>query len=280
MNAIWTTVFLQPIINLLLALYHFFQTIGLPGVLGWAIIGLTIVVRLILYPLTVSQLKNTKRMQELSPKLKELKTKYGHDNRRHQEEQLRLYREQGINPMGGCLPALLQIPVFIALYNVLGQLFGAGPEKGVEYLNSLAYQFLPKLTQLDPTFFGVSLGVKPAQWQEIGVWLFLIPVATGATQLVLSKMMVPAKATSGVAKAGTTSIKAKGSEKESTEETMQAVQTQMMYLFPVMIGYFAYQFPLGLALYWNALTVFGIIQQYLVAGPGGLMDWLPKRAKI
>lgn len=265
MGQIWTVLFVQPITNLLLLFYLGLSYLHIPGPLGWSIIGLTVLVRMFLYPLTVRQLESAKRVSELAPKLKALKEKYGSDAKRHQEEQLRLYREHGVNPAAGCLPALLQIPFVIALYGVFNEIFIARPDQAVARLNAISYPFLPHIGSLDTMFFNVSLGLKPSDWRSFGVWLFIIPIVTGLLQLILSKMMTPTQQKVLPQK--------KEGQKESTEETLAAVQGQMLFVFPIMIGYFAYQFPLGLSLYWNALTVFGIIQQYFVSGWGGLLEW-------
>lgn len=265
MGQIWTVLFVQPITNLLLLLYLGLSYLHIPGPLGWSIIGLTVLIRMFLYPLTVRQLESAKRVSELAPKLKALKEKYGSDAKRHQEEQLRLYREHGVNPAAGCLPALLQIPFVIALYGVFNEIFIARPDQVIAQLNAISYPFLPHIGSLDTMFFNVSLGLKPSDWRSFGVWLFIIPIVTGLLQLILSKMMAPTQQKVLPQK--------KEGQKESTEETLAAIQGQMLLVFPIMIGYFAYQFPLGLSLYWNALTVFGIIQQYFVSGWGGLSEW-------
>ena len=108
-----------PILNLLVALYKALNAIYLPGALGFAIILLTVIVRMILWPLTTSQLKSSQKMAALKPHLDRIKAEHGHDKVRHQQEVNKLYKEHGVNPLAGCLPLLLQIPVFIALYNVL-----------------------------------------------------------------------------------------------------------------------------------------------------------------
>src|SRR3989304_878501 len=109
----------QPILNILLIFYKLLDAINVPWALGFAIILLTVVVRMAVWPLTSSQLKSAQKMAQLKPHLSRLKEKHGHDKTRHQQEITRLYKEHGVNPLAGCLPLILQIPVFIALYQVL-----------------------------------------------------------------------------------------------------------------------------------------------------------------
>ena len=110
---------IQPILNVLIVFYKILEIIHLPWALGFAIIILTVVIRMALWPLTTAQLKSSKKMAELKPHIDRIKAEHGHDKVRHQQEVSRLYKEHGVNPMAGCLPMLLQIPVFIALYQVL-----------------------------------------------------------------------------------------------------------------------------------------------------------------
>jgi YidC/Oxa1 family membrane protein insertase len=260
--------FIWPILNLLLVFHKIFEIIGIPGALGLSIIFLTILVRVILWPLTAQQLKSVKKMTDLRPRLEELKKRFGNDKQRLQREQMALYKEHGVNPASGCLPLILQIPIFIALYQVLLQVLQAGP--GADFaqkINQIVYHpVLRPSGPLDPSFLGFNLGQKPADWHLGGPLLLLVPLVTGFLQFIQSKMLVAPKGQKAEAK-----IEEK-KEKEKQEELMTAIQSQMTYLMPGMIALFSYGFPLGLSLYWNIFTILGIIQQYLLSGPGGLSD--------
>lgn len=253
---IWDLLFVQPLTNILLLFYTGLSSLHVSGSLGWSIVLLTIVVRGILWPFTKTQMVQMHKMQKLAPQLKQLKEQHGHDKKKHQEEQLRLYKEHGVNPATGCLLLIVQLPVLFALYGLLNLVFSAtDPSALLVDLNQKLYFPLLHLTSpLDTMFFGVSLGARPSEYTTIGWWILLIPVVTGVLQLVQSKLMPQ----------GVTSQKKekKKDEKESTEEMMQGIQKQMMVVFPVMIGIAAYQFPIGLALYWNTFSLFGIIQQW------------------
>ena len=168
----------------------------------------------------------------------------------------------------GCLPLLIQMPVLIALYNVFYEVLNNGnTQKVLENLNHVAYATWMHIDKLDLTFFGVNLGLKPSQWQTHGWWLLSIPVITGALQWYQSKLMLPqvtkpietgdARLGPGKSKKKTEIVKAEA----KPEDTAMEMQKQMAMITPVMFGYFALQFPLGLALYWNVFGVFGIMQQ-------------------
>lgn len=264
---------INPFLNLLLAFYKVLDMINIPGALGFAIILLTVTIRMVLWPLTSSQLKSTQKMTALKPHLDRIKKDHGHDKVRHQQEVSNLYKEHGVNPMAGCLPLLLQLPVFIALYQVLLKIVEFGNADFLANINSRIYFPLLKLTEIPGTkFLGFDLSTKPNQWKEVGILILLVPVITGALQFIQSKMMSPTKANQQVTKEKPDKDK-KG---ESMEDTMAQMQSQMVFLMPAMIAFFSYGFPLGLSLYWNTFTVIGIIQQYLIAGAGALNKYLPE----
>lgn len=263
------TIFINPILNLLLAIHKIFDVVGTPGALGLSIIGLTVVVRAVLWPLTKKQLESAKKMAELKPKLEGLKERFGTDKIRLQKEQLALYKEHGVNPASGCLPLILQIPIFIALYQVLIKLLSSQTNGAIlDKINQVAYHPSLKLGgPLDASFLGFNLGARPADWPQAGVVLLLVPLLTGLLQFIQSKMMMPQR--------DSQRKKVEEKDKEKGEELMGAMQSQMTYLMPGMIALFSYTFPLGLSLYWNTFTLFGIIQQYLISGFGGLLDIAP-----
>ncbi len=256
---LWNQLFIWPILNLLVALYKLFEWLHIPGPLGFAVIGLTIIIRLLLYPLMAAQMKSAKKMQQLKPHLDALNAKHKDDKKALQQAQLDLYKTHGVNPAGGCLPLLIQLPVLISLYNVFYQVLQNGNiTKLVEDINLVVYSSALKVTSLDLSFFGTNLGVKPSSWQTHGWWLLLIPVITAGLQWWQSKLMLPAAAPQPPASAKALVGKEATAGKEDTAMEMQK---QMALISPIMFGMFAYQFPLGLALYWNVFGLFGIMQQ-------------------
>ena len=240
----------RPIINVLVAIYQLFFFLNVPYALGFAIIGLTIVIRLLLYPLIAVQLKASKKMQALSPELARVKNLHKQDAKRLQEETMRLYREHNINPASGCLPVIVQLPIIWALYYVSQKIVNLKPEVVVSEVNKLSYNvpFLKLDTSWDQYFFGLPLGQNPSQLLLAMPIVLVVPIITGLLQFIQSKMLVAPSP--------------KGEKRG--DDFASAFQAQSLYIFPIMIGIFSYTFPIGLSLYWNTFTVFGILQQYLV----------------
>lgn len=271
MSGIYDALILHPLTSILVAIYQIFNSIGLPYPLAFSIIGLTIVIRLILYPLMSSQLKASKKMQTVAPHISKIREQHKGDSKRIQAETMRLYKEHGINPLAGCLPALIQLPVLFGLYSVLIKIFNLKGTGIVAEVNRLTYNFdFLKLKEAwDPTVFGISLGASPAQlFGQFGIIVLLIPILTGFFQFVQSKMLyVPQD---------------KSDKKKKEQDFATAFQSQATYIFPLMIGFFAFTFPIGLSLYWNTFTIFGIIQQYQIQGLGGLEKnilWIRNKLK-
>jgi YidC/Oxa1 family membrane protein insertase len=254
---IWKTVLVNPILNVLVAFYKFFEFLHVPGPLGFAVIGLTLIIRLILYPLMAAQLRSAKKMARIKPHMDALAVKHKGDKTALQQAQMALYKEHGVNPAAGCLPLLIQMPVLIALYNVFYQVLNAGNiTKVITDINNIVYLPAFKITNLDLNFFGINLAVKPSQFATHGYLLLLVPLVTAALQWWQTKLMMAA--TPAVPPADKALVKPGEKPKEDMAADMQK---QMSIITPIMFGYFAYTFPLGLALYWNVFGLFGILQQ-------------------
>ena len=259
---------IYPMINILVVIYLCFNFFHIPYALGWSIIGLTILIRFALYPLTASQLKATKKMQELNPHIARLKDKHKNDAKMLQSETMKLYKEHGVNPLAGCLPILVQLPVIWSLYSVLQNIV----KYNLVQINKILFWNNIKLTKIwDTTFFGLPLAQNPSHlFTTIGPIILLIPVATGLFQFIQSKMMFSPAVTKD-----DKAVALKGGKKKE-DDFATAFQSQSMYIFPLMIGFFSWNFPIGLSLYWNTFTIFGIIQQYRISGLGGLKGWVDK----
>lgn len=267
---LFNLLFLQPIINLVVLILYLLESANIPGALGFAIIILTIIVGLITWPFRSSQIRTTKRlnekMQELRPKIEALKEKYGKDKLGFSQAQAALLKEHGVNPAAGCLPSLLPILLIIPLYQVIFAFFEGA--KGLEKINYFLYSSVWHLKNLpDLYFFGINLADKPSDFGKVGLAVLLIPLITALLTFIQSKMMAPAKV-----KHYKTDTLREEKEKEKSEDMTQAMQSQMTYMMPIMIGWIAFTFPIGLAIYWNTLTILGITQQYFIAGWGGLTD--------
>ena len=257
--SIWNQFLIWPILNVLIAIYKLFEGVRLPGSLGLSIIGLTLLIRFVLYPFTTAQIKSAQKMQELKPNMDRIKEKYKKDAMRQQQEFAKLYKEHNINPAAGCLPLLIQAPIFLALYNMLLQVVSNGDVvKVMGEINKIVYFPFLKIDQpWDPYFLGVNLGAKPSDWATTGILLLAIPAVTGLLQFLQTKMMIPKTQEALVAKAA-------DDKKTDMNDFTNIMQKQMLYFFPIMIGVASYGFPVGLSLYWNTFTIFGIIQQYLI----------------
>jgi YidC/Oxa1 family membrane protein insertase len=271
---LWNQFLIWPIVNLLVAFYKFFEWLHFPGPLGWAVILLTIAIRFLLYPLMATQLKSAKKMAALKPHLDELSKKHKGDKTALQQAQLALYKEHGVNPAAGCLPLLIQMPVLIALYNVFWQVLNNGNmQKIIGDINHIVYHPALKLGNLDLTFFGINLGIKPNQYQSHGYWLLLVPLITAALQWWQSRLMMPSAPKAQSTESGIMNTESRKKQKalakkdnekkeeKPPEDTAAEMQKQMAMITPIMFGWFAFQFPLGLALYWNVFGLFGIMQQ-------------------
>jgi YidC/Oxa1 family membrane protein insertase len=298
---IFNALLVQPILNILVLIYQGLSFLHIPSGLAFSIILLTILVRFVMFPLMHASLKQQKKMQEIQPHLNKLKEKHKNDLKMQQTAQMELFKEHGVNPASGCLIGLVQIPLFIALYQVLDKLVNPhhmklftkipDPIRNVGDLNNHLYSWVPKLNHLwDTTFLGIPLGHAPSQilplnqlfinlhWAKgtehaiptAAFAILLIPVLTGGLQLIQSKMMM---SPSPVAPYAPEPVSGKGKE----EDAAVSIQKQMMLMMPLMIGFFSFSLPFGLSLYWNTLTIFGIIQQYLVGGWGGMTDWFGKK---
>ncbi|MFH0773752.1 MAG: YidC/Oxa1 family membrane protein insertase [bacterium] len=256
----YNTVFVNPIVNLL-ALYHYlFTFIKIPGTLGFSIIALTVTIRLLLHPFFKQQMDSAKKMQDIKPHIDNLSKKHKGDAKKIQEEQMRLYQEAGINPASGCVFMVIQIPVFIALYQTLQHFFVADTAKTILTLNKTLYLPFLHFKSLDIWFMGLNLAATPQQMKSI--FAYLIPIVTGVLQyfqtVSTTAGMMPPQAS-----ASTKAIDGKDKKSSSGDDFQKAMNTQMKYIFPFMIGWFALRMPIGLALYWNIFSIFSIIQYEL-----------------
>jgi len=248
--------FAHPILNLLVIFYKLFMFVKLPGAFGFAIIALTIAVRLLFQPFFKKQIETAKKMQELKPHLDNLSAKHKNDQKQLQAEQLKLYQQHGINPTSGCLVMIIQLPVFIALYNTLNLfLLNGHAGKTITAINKALYFSFLKIETVNSWFFGLDLVKTPKQ---AGTWIYLlIPLITGILQYFQAQASMPkASPTVAVVPIG----KDKGKKPEGQGDFQKAMNTQMKYMFPLMIGWFSYTLPIGLALYWNIFSIMGIIQ--------------------
>jgi len=258
--AFYNTVFAHPIVNLLALFHYLFSLIKIPGTLGFSIIALTVTIRLLLHPFFKQQMDSAKKMQDIKPHVDNLSKKHKGDAKKIQEEQMKLYQEAGINPASGCLFMIIQIPVFIALYNTLQMFLVADTTKIITSLNKTLYFPFLHFKTLDAWFFGVNLAATPNQMKSI--FAYLIPIVTAVLQYFQT-----VSTTAGMAQPTPTKAIVVGKDGKKVESSgddfQKAMNTQMKYVFPLMIGWFSLSMPVGLALYWNIFSVFSIVQYEL-----------------
>jgi YidC/Oxa1 family membrane protein insertase len=244
---IWTTFILRPMLNILLGLYSV-----LGGQFWLAIIVFTIFIRTLMTPLMLPQQRSAKKMQELQPRLQELQKKYAKDREKLAQEQMALYKEAGVNPMGGCLPLLVQFPVWIGLYQSIIQALGYQPMQLLN-LSGNIYLFLQRLwteVPLNRFFLGMDLALTP---QQLGGLTYALPILVAFTSWLQTRMTTPAGSTDG-----------------GQAASMNQSMTLMM---PLMFGFFSLSFDTGLSFYFIISNVIGIVTQGFISGWEGLLFW-------
>ena len=224
---------------------------GFVGSYGLAIILFTLFVRFITLPLTMKQIQSSKAMQELQPKIKELQKKYEDDRERQSQEMMKLYQEAGVNPAMGCLPLIIQMPVWFALYRALFDMADQG-------ILQEGWFFLPSLA--DPR--GLGWLTDTANWGPETIAYLILPILTVATQLVVQRMLSPTMGGGG----------------GDDDNPMAGAMQQMTTFMPLMFGFFALQVPSGLALYWVTSNVFQLFQQMALYGDFDITDTIPGTA--
>ncbi len=232
-SLVYNEILFRPLFNLLVGVADI-----LPGHnLGVAILVVTLIVRLMLLPFSLYQARHAshqqKKMTELKAELKKINERFKDDSAARSQATLALYRKAGINPAGGCLPLIIQLPILIALYQVF--LSGIGPETA-HYL----YSFVTLPVSLSYVFIGINLTTP-------NLWLALL---AGAAQFFQMKTMTAAPATPGA--------------DEKSAQMMASMQRNMAFIFPVMTVFITLRLPAALALYWVATTLFALTQQYIL----------------
>lgn len=246
---------------------------------GWTLVAFTVITKLILLPLTIKQQKSMSKMQAIQPRLKELQKKYQYDQEKLNQETMKLYKENDVNPMGGCLPLLIQFPLLIALYNIIRnpltyvmQLGQSGPSiaeiaevmnaaganvlandqigmaaKIGEYGSLLAEKFGElNILNINFSFFGFDLSQTPSLTNL--TLLSLIPVLAGLTTYLSSWL----------------SNKLTGQTTSQKNDDKQNSMKMMTYLFPLMTVFFSVSLPAGLGFYWILSNIIQTVQQFVM----------------
>lgn len=228
MLVLYDAIFYRPIFNLLVFLYDVVPG----GDVGLAIILLTIMIKLALWPLSAKALKSQRALAELQPKVAELKLKYGKERQDEMaKEMMALYAKEKVSPVSSCLPILVQIPVFIALYQALSKgLDSSGFDK--------LYVFVPNPGTIETSFLGLADLAAPS---------IALALVAGATQYFQAKMMVTRQ-----------QPKTPGAQ---DEQMLAMMNKQMVYMMPALTVFLGWTLPGGLALYWSVMNLLTIAQQ-------------------
>jgi YidC/Oxa1 family membrane protein insertase len=253
----WNTFILSPMVNVLIYVYdlilHNF---------GIAIIIFTILIKLITYPLTAQQVRGQQKMQGLqtSPKYKEIQKKYKDDKEKFAQEQMKLYKEMGINPLGSCLPLVIQFPIMIGLYQSISLAMASAPLQLLTLSRSL-YAFIPAsvLIPLNSKFLWMNLGLPEiASPNAFYIGPYAIPIMTilvVLTTFLQSKLMTPAS---------------------NPGDQGAQMSKQMTLMMPLMMGFIAYSLASGLALYFLVSNILAVAQ-YAFMGKISWSNLLPQK---
>lgn len=252
MGGFFNTFLYEPLFNVLIWLYDI-----VPGHdLGVAIILLTLFIKILLFYPSLKGLRSQKSLQDMQPKLDELKKKYADNKEELGRQIMQFYKEHKMNPFSSCLPILIQLPILWALFQVFFNGLKTDPATGILVADQLQHLYEPlraiyTSTPLGHTLFGIVELAKPHN--------IVLAVLAGLTQFMQARMMSTRRAP----------VKSKGAKDENMAA---AVNKQMLYLLPVMTVVFGYQFPAGVTLYWLASTLFTWIQQLIFLRERKKMD--------
>ena len=235
---------------------------------GWSwalsIILLTMAMRLLLFPLFVKQIKSQRAMSALQPQMKELQAKYKNDKERLNQEMMALWKEAGTNPFAGCLPIIVQIPVFFALFRVLNSLHPAKHCVDVHAAGCFTSHFHGILTAEATKqaslakIFGVPIG---ASFSSSTHTLHLLSASATSTKVLSAVLIVIMGATTFI-----TQRQLMARTKASGGPTMPGNQQTLLYALPLIFAVFGLKFPIGVLLYWLTTNLWSMAQQHVVIG--------------
>lgn len=228
LKTIVKTILYKPLYNVLILLVWL-----IPGHnIAWAIIILTILVRIILLPSSLKATRQQKKMRDLQPEIKALQDKYKDDKQQQAKVLMDYYKEKDINPLGSCLPLLIQLPILIILYYVFRA--GLGDQRF-----DLLYNFTPHVDYIKTVFLGIDLA-KPDKW--------ILPIIAGVLQYIQGKQVMPEAPKTP----------------EKGQEMQAMISKQMLYMMPIFTVFIAGRLPAALPLYWIVTNIFSIGQQWWV----------------
>ncbi len=238
-EGLWQTLAVWPLAKTLIWMYEALNGINVPYAWGFAIILFTVIIKVLTFPLTMTQLKGMQAQKDLQPKLKELQKKYGKDREKISQEQMKLYKDAGVNPLSGCLPLVVQMPVLFGLYSALVALGGTLVDAHFFWIPDLGFPaYSLGLSWIPEAFNAGDYGLLAAY--------LVLPVLLMVTQFVMQRMT----------NATTTA---------DPSDTQGNMMRQMGLMMSLMFGFFTLQVPAGLSLYWVTSNLLQLAQQWFVA---------------
>ena len=233
---------LNPFITLLTLLY---SILGQNVVLS--IVVFTVLVRVAVLPLTAQQQRSSRKMQELQPELKKLQEKHKNDREKLAQEQMALYKEHGVNPVGGCFPLLIQFPILIGLYQAIIFTLAATPFQLLDLSGRFLLPGLDYLVPLQNMWLGMDLSKPPT---NNPTWALVLPALVLVTTWGQSKLTVPSTPPSA--------------SDDGKPNQAQAMTQSMTTIMPLMFGFFSLSFSVGLSIYFVISNLIGIVQYSLM----------------
>ncbi len=241
----WNTIIVQPLTNLLVLITMLVKNFGI------AIILFTIIIKLVTHPLTAAQLKSTQAMQKLQgdPRYKKLAEKYKDDKQMLAQEQMKLQKELGVSPFGSCLPTLIQLPIIFGLYQAIMKAMASTPFE-LKILKDILYPFInpANVLPINNRFLWMDLG-QPERLNLFGIPIPVLAIVVVITQYLLSKVMEAPSA--------------------GQDDQAAAMTKSMSMMMPLMMGWMAFQFSAGLALYFVVTNIVTTVQYSIQ----GRTDW-------
>jgi YidC/Oxa1 family membrane protein insertase len=252
----WDLIIIQPLTNLLLWIY---DVLGHgPHMFGLAIILFTVVIKLVTWPLNAAQVKGAQAMQALQndKEWQDIQKKYAKDKEKLAQEQMRIYKDRGINPFASCLPTLVQFPIIIGLYQSIIRALSATPLDMLKLARTVyPFQNVENIIPLNSKFLWMDLG-SPESIQVLGFALPTLAIIVAVTTWIQTKLTMPAS---------------------SNPNDQSAQMTKMMGIYmPLLLGWFALNFASGIAVYFIVSNILGVVQ-YAATGRANWNNLIPGR---
>ena len=221
------------IIQIIQTIYHLLESIGYPS-FGLAIVLMTVIIKIVLFPLTKKQIESTRAMMKIQPKMDEIRKKYKNDPTRLNQELAKLYKENNMNPLAGCLPLLIQMPILFGMYYSI-----RGLKDHHEVLGS--FLWVPEISKSTNEIIE-GLSFTDPQY----LLAFVLPLVSAFTTYIQAKQTMPKK----------------NPNDKQQDGVMGMMQGQMMtYFMPLLIGFWSLSFPSALVIYWIVMNIMQIAQQ-------------------